>query len=1248
MSLDNISISNKYWGYEVLFTSFFLRLISILFFTSLFCTAYAQNNKYQFSHLDINNGLSHNQVNCIYKDSKGFMWFGTLSGLNRFDGYNFKIFKHDEKNKSSIIDDYIVNIFDGPDQKLWVLTRNGYSIYDPETEQFSRDLSPILLKITKRPYVAIPKILKDSKGNFWFVSTDSGVYKYNELSGQSLHYSHNAGTQVSLFSNSVVDIAEDSKGNIWFVYNTGVIEKLDIKLNKITYRTTLISRAENNKVRTYSITIDCDNDVWFYAPFADMGVYYLNPLTNKLRYIDSKTKGVRLNNNIINNIVQADDGLIWIATDHGGINVLDKKDFKITYLLNRVDDSKSLAQNSVTLYRDNSGIMWAATFKEGISYYHKNIFKFPLYRHFASDPNSLNFEDVDSFAEDKLGNLWIGTNGGGLIYFNRSTGKYTQYRHDPNNSSSLSNDIIVSLYIDHDQKLWIGTYFGGLDSFDGKTFTHYIHNDKIATSISDNRIWCIIEDASHRLLIGTFAGGLDIFDRSRKIFYHPYDQTKIQSPFVTAIFEDKEGNIWIGGYFGVDVIMKRTGSIIHYIHNSQNINSLVGDNVNGIIQDGRGLIWIATRNGLSIFDPKTSRFTSLKKENGLPDNSISAILEDNQKNLWVSTSNGLCRVTVLPHRGGYNFEFKNFDDSDGLQGREFNINAALKTSKGELIFGGGHGFNIFDPLTILPDNSKPKLVFTDFQLFNKIVSPGENIQGHVILPKAILATHTITLYHSENVFTFEFAALNFFNPSKIKYRYTLDGFDKGWLTADNTVRKATYTNLDGGDYVFKVQASNPNGAWNPDIISLKIVVKPPFWKSSVAYIIYILVVIGGIFLLRRRGIQKIRRQFIAEQKIKETEQMIEHERREVERIHEIDKLKIKFLTNVSHEFRTPLSLIMAPVDKLLVHELGANQKQQLDMIKKNARRLLNLVNQLLDFRKMEVHELTLHTRPGDIIEFVKEIVLSFGDIADKKGLALVFDTEVDTFKTRFDHDKIERIIFNLLSNAFKFTHSGGQVSVLLSLVEKPSAPNLQFIEIKIIDTGIGIPKDKQQMIFDRFFQDSLPDSILNQGSGIGLAITKEFVSMHDGEISVESEPGQGSCFTIRLPMPINDSEESNDIIDDEQLYETLVLTNADMAKASSKTIKKQTVLLVEDNEDFRFYLKDNLKESFHIIEAPNGKEGWQKALALHPDIIVSDISMPEMNGKELCQKIKNDERTSHIPIILLTALIGEEEELKGT
>lgn len=1225
----------------------------IYLFLSLSLLGFTQSSKYQFSHLDVSNGLSHNQVNCFLKDSKSFIWVGTMVGLNRFDGYTFKNFKHDSKNPHSLIDNYIVNISEAPDQKLWINTRSGLTVYNPVLEEFE-EIKPQLEKYHIPEGKTIEKVYSDRLGSYWFLTVGSGVFHYSSNSQLTVHYDHHAVKTLQLISDSVTDLSRDTYGNIWLVYANGEIEKIDKSTNKITYKTSLLKNAGQGKNRIYSILIDKENEIWLYSTNCTQGAYCINPGKNSILHYQKDSGITRLNSNIINNIIQDEEGKIWIATDHGGINVIDKTSQRITYLMNREDDNKSLKQNSVILYKDNLGIIWAGTFKEGISYYHKNIIKFPLYRHYASDSKSMKSEDIDKFAEDNAGNLWVGTNGGGLIYFNRKTGNFTQYKHHDDDKNSLSNDIIVSLLIDRNKKLWIGTYFGGLDCFDGKIFHHFRHSDSNEKSISDDRIWDIFESSTGKLFIGTFAGGLNVLDPGKMVFTHPYSIQEIRSPYISKIIEDRNLNQWVAGYLGVDEIKAGSAAIIHYAHDENNANSLVSNNVNTLLADSRGLIWIGTRDGMSIFNEKTGKFRTLRKENGLSDDVILHILEDNNHTIWVSTSSGLTNIHLTASNTGFALRFKNYTEKDGLQGRGFNGNAGFKTREGELIFGGPHGFNLFDPAVINSTIDRPVLLFTGFSLFNKPINANQPVDGHTILSKSITETKSIVLHHDENVFTIEFAALNFFDADKMKHQYMMEGFDKDWTTVENTNRSATYTNLDAGDYVFKVRAFSSDKYTNPEMIRLKIKILPPVWKSNFAYGFYAFSFIGFLFYSRRRGIYRLKREFAEEQQKLEAERALDQERSEVKRMHDLDLMKIKFLTNVSHEFRTPLSLIMAPVDKMLKGATDDDQKVQINMIKTNARRLLNLVNQLLDFRKMEVQELKLHRSSGDFVAFVREVSTSFTDIAEKKNVTFLFDTEIDVLQSSFDHDKIERILFNLLSNAFKFTPGGGHVSVLLNLDLIKSTQISKLVEIKIIDTGIGIAPEFLEKIFDRFFQNKINGILLNQGSGIGLSITREFVKMHDGTISVESETGQGSCFTVQMALPVMPViaprflfSDSDALLIEKPGDDSDIISKSGILAPQCIKNKRTTVLIAEDNDDFRFYLKDNLKDNFTIIEACNGKDGWQKALALHPDLVVSDISMPVMDGIDLCKKIKNDKRTCHIPVILLTALVGEEAHVKG-
>ena len=428
--------------------------------------------------------------------------------------------------------------------------------------------------------------------------------------------------------------------------------------------------------------------------------------------------------------------------------------------------------------------------------------------------------------------------------------------------------------------------------------------------------------------------------------------------------------------------------------------------------------------GISIFNSKTGKFINLTKQDGLPDNTIIDLQEYDKNNVWVSTPNGLSDIVVDRNQNGLKFHFVNYNETEGLQGREFTENSSLKTRQGELVFGGGNGFNIFKPSNLRTNKNIPNLVFTDFQVFNQSVSAGEKVNGRVILPESITGLKSLTLKYNDNVFSIEFAALNYFNPDKVKYQYMMEGFDKDWITADNKIRKATYTNLDASDYVFKVRATS-NENWSNKELTLNISILPPFWKTAWAYLLYALLITGALLYLRHRGIEKLRSQF-----------SIEKEREEAHRMHELDLMKIKFFTNVSHEFRTPLSLIMAPVDKILKQIPEPEIQRQLMLVNRNAKRLLNLVNQLLDFRKMEYQELKLHEKRGDIISFIKDLSFAFTDVADQKNIKFIFDSEIDSFYTSFDHDKIERILFNLLSNAYKFTPEGGQVSVLLNVIDK--------------------------------------------------------------------------------------------------------------------------------------------------------------------------------------------------------------------
>ncbi|WP_229206881.1 hybrid sensor histidine kinase/response regulator transcription factor [Dyadobacter crusticola] len=1184
----------------------------------------AQSTPYRFMKLDATSGLSNNQVTCFLKDSRGYMWFGTISGLNRYDGRNVRVFRNDIRDSSSVQNNHIIKLFEDPQGRIWVTTIEGISIFDPEKESFIRNTIDYVRRFGL-PDAAVSNIVKESPGKYWFVHDSTGIYQYRQ--GRSTRYLHYRRSD-----NRIAAIGRDHKGDLWVVHRNGVLDQIDGKSHRLLYRNTALRQRNPGQQLPYSITIDRDGDLWIYVLRANSGVHYFNAEKKAFTHIDKNTPGPKLNSNIIQGIVEGNNGLIWIGTDHGGINILDKQKWQISYLVHDIDNKKSLSQNTInSLYKDDSGIIWTGTYKDGINYYHENIFRFPIYEHNRSKAASLPFNDLNRFAEDERGNLWLAANGGGLIYFDRQKNTFKSYLHKSGDANSIGSNVIVSLLIDSQKKLWIGTYYGGLSCFDGKTFKTYRHNPADKNSIADDSIWEIFEDSKGQLWIGTLNGGLDRLDRSTGIFTHYASgaPNSVHASYVSEITEDKAGKIWVGTSYGLERYDYATNRFQHFLSDAESDSALSNNLVHAIFEDDRGLLWIGTHEGLNLYDQEKQNFRTLRKEDGLPDNTILSITQDRRGNLWLGTTNGISKMQVSGAAGKWQFSFINYDESDGLQGKEFTENAALTTRSGQVIFGGSKGFNLFDPESITSSNAMPKVILSELYLFNKKVGIGKESDGSVILEKALNQSSQITFKHHQNVLSIEFSALNFFHPEKNRYRYQLEGFDKEWITAIDKSGRATYTNLDPGTYVFKVTASNNDGVWSPRGAELKIVILPPWWQTWTAVACYILLIAVVLYLSRREILRRERMRFEHQQ-----------ERKEAQRMHELDQMKINFFTNVSHEFRTPLTLILSPIENMVRETDEPRRQSQLNLIYRNAKRLLNLVNQLLDLGKLEFQELRFNPREGDILRFIRETTFSFSDLSEKKHVKLSFESQVKELITLFDEDKLEKILFNLLSNAFKFTPENGTVKVTTNIIRNQE--QLTLLEINVMDTGIGIPAEKQEKIFDRFFQNELPVSMVNQGSGIGLSITREFVRIHGGTITVSSAPDQGSCFTVTLPAP-----DPREAAPDPKTVPGQDAASASAEQSAELLAERPKILLVEDHADFRHYLKENLSEKYQILEAADGKQGLKNALGELPDLIVSDVMMPEMNGIELCRRLKENAATSHIPVLLLTARNSEEQKLEG-
>jgi len=1208
--------------------------------------AYAQDQKINFTSLTSKDGLSSNVVTAIVKDRYGIMWFATEDGLNKYDGTSFTVYRHIAADTTSLPTNDVVALHEDHSGTLWVGT-NGGSVcsYDRQKDSFRR--LPFQKGFDRKNNV-IRAITSDYLGQVW-ISNVNGLSVLDPKSGKLTHIPLGPPESGRLASKAVLSLFEDSRLRLWVGSAEGLFLYNRAKNSFVHYLHGPgdAGSLAGNAVRC--IEEDANGSIWVGT---DGGLSQLLPDGRKFRNFKYGSGKKSISSSDIYSVVADPNGKLWLGTEEG-INILDTHSGDIIVYKPDSRNIYGLARKSVRcIYIDDLGTHWISTFKGGINKSDINLNLFNLKRSNPFDDQGLSAPNVTSFAETDNGDVFVGTDGGGLNLYDRVKGVFRHFNLRPKNSAATSDLAILSLEMSRDKRLWIGTYVNGLFALDIRTgkYEQFVKGRK-GESLINNNVFCLKEDSKGNLWIGTNGDGISVYNPKTKTFSDIHksgsSEGTLRLPvngYIRAIEEDSRGNIWIGSHgSGIAVFNPRTRSFKLY---DKTHSKLPNDVVLCVITDRSKNIWVGTRGGLSLFDERTGQFTSFSEKDGLSNGVVYDIVEDRRGLLWISTNSGISSFDPKTRK------FNNYNAYNGVQNSNFNSGAGLRTLDGELFFGGQDGFNHFNPANLKINTNVPPVLITALKVDNKSVGPAEESPIH----EHISVARDIYLDYSQN-FSLDFVALSYVIPQQYRYLYKLQGFDKSWNNVGSS-RIASYTNLDPGEYEFKVRASNADGDKFGEITTVRIHVKPPFWLTIYAYIFYFAAALGIVLYARYRGIQKLKNKFRAEQEKVKARQLLEAERKEAERLHELDMLKIKFLTNLSHEFRTPISLIMGPVDTLLSEEKFESGSKHLNMIKRNARRLLNLVNQLLDFRKMEEQELRLSLSDGELISFVKDVSELFKDLSSRKNIRLIFDTRIDCFYTLFDHDKLERILFNILSNAFKFTQGGGTIKVGVEIEDGTINTQDSGIIITVSDTGIGIPHDKKEKIFNRFFQGDANTSILNQGSGIGLSITREFVKMHGGSISVESEQGKGSTFVIRFPFIAEASQEATAVnlpraatteqvrirVEEEK---PAILTGKETEAEDTLSRDMPTILLVEDNDDFRFYLKDNLKNFYRVYEASNGKEGWQKALAHHPQIIVSDISMPFMDGIELCNKVKADKRTSHIPIILLTALTGEEEQIRG-
>lgn len=1165
---------------------------------------------YQFKHLEVSDGLSNNSVNTICKDRDGFMWFGTTTGLNRYDGYTFKIYQHAENDPGSLPDNYITDIVEMPDGRFWINTGRGYVLFDKERDCFITDVTGFMKNLESG---GVPEqVFVDREGNTCLSVAGEGCYRYKE-GGKRLFFSY---VEHSLPEHGVTQIAECSDG-LLLIYNTGLLVCLDRATLAIKWKSDEIKKyIPAGKTIEFSLFVDRDNCIWAYSL---MGIWAYDCGTKSWRTDLTGIWSSRLDV-IIHAVAQDIEGRIWVGKDYDGIDVLEKETGKVTSLVAHDDNGRSLPHNTIyDLYADRDGIMWVGTYKKGVSYYSESIFKFNMYE----------WGDITCIEQADENRLWLGTNDHGILLWNRSTGKAEPFWRDA--EGQLPNPV-VSMLKSKDGKLWVGTFNGGLYCMDGSRVRSY--KEGAGNALASNNVWALVEDDKGRIWIASLGGGLQCLEPLSGTFetYTSNNSALLENNVTSLCWVDNNTLFFGTANQGVGMMDMRTREIKKIQGQSGNVK-LSNDAVNHVYKDSRGLVWIATREGLNVYDTRRHMFLDLSPVAEAKGNFIAAITEDQERNMWVSTSRKVIRVTVASDgKGGYLFDSRAYNSEDGLQNCDFNQRSIKTLHNGIIAIGGLYGVNVFAPDHIRYNKMLPNVMFTGLSLFDEAVKVGQLYGGRVLIKKELNDVENVEFDYKQNIFSVSFASDNYNLPEKTQYMYKLEGFNNDWLTLPLGVHNVTFTNLAPGKYVLRVKAINSDGYVGIKEATLGIVVNPPFWMSWWAYLLYTVGLVIVLFLARYRMLKREREKFHLQQ--------IENE---VAKNEEINNMKFRFFTNVSHELRTPLTLIISPLEGMLKETTDELQSTRLQLMYRNAQRLLHLVNQLLDFRKGEMSTHQLSLSEGDIISYVHSVCNSFLLMADKKHIQFSFFSGIDTFSMAFDADKVGKIVMNLLSNAFKFTPEGGRVTVMIEHV----AGTPDILEIKIADTGIGISDVDKEHIFERFYQADHKGVEETTGNGIGLSLVRDFVTLHEGEVKVFDNIGMGSVFVIQFPVKhvetqVQLPEERGIPVGDEEDKEM-------KEEAREETERKNfpLLLIVDDNEDFRIFMRYSLELQYRVKLAVNGKEAWEMMQEELPDLVISDVMMPQMDGNELCRLIKQDKRTAHIPVILLTARQNTEAKLEG-
>ncbi len=1173
----------------------------------------ANSSEISFDYFLQEDGLPNNRVQCIYQDKKGWMWIGTSQGLSRFDGYSFVNFLPNPADSNSLTGNLVRVITEDKKGNLLIGTENGgLNIFNRQKERFSQPYQNH--EEFRMKEVSVNAIVLDKDGNTW-LGTDFNVCIIDTAGNLFPVHPKTINPDIQFEGNFVRNLQFDRKGRLWIGTNKGIFiyhpSSNEIELFNLPF-------GENVNREIWELYLDEEGLIWIGT--YSSGAFLVDPEIKKIQSIVLEPVVER--SETVRCISKGVFGEYWIGT-RGGLYVYSKSRGVTGFYRHDERRPRSLSNNSIlSVFNDNKGETWIGT-RGGLNLLAKSKQVFHNFGALPGDNAYLNSSTVWAFWMDEKGKIWIGTEDGGINIYDPVTETYRYLKSDDNNRNTISQDCIKAFQEDGKGNLWVGTFLGGIDviNLQSGNISHFKHDPDIPGTLSDNRVWDILRDKNGDFWVAT-TGGVDKFNKETNSFKHISQISGDDQ--VSWIEEDSNGNLWFGSTNEVIIFNSQENTIQRYFEHPQSM-----------FEDSKRRIWITTiDNGIALYNIGSGAVKYYNEKDGLANNQALCILEDNEHNLWVSTSNGLSKFN--PENGS----FQNFSSRDGLSNNQFCARAAYKTPNGQLLFGSVSGYNMFDPAEIKSDENNIPIVFTDLKIFNKSVPIGNDKKS--VLSKSISETEHLVLNFDQNVFTLEFAALNYVNSNKNLYTYKLEGFNHDWIEPSRT-RTATYTNLDPGDYTLRIKRLG-QGIQNEDNeLQLNITILPPIWKTNWFLSLFFVLIIFLIYTLVRFVInrEKIKNQLVLE-------------RINAKKLHEIDMMKLKFFTNISHEIRTPLTLILGPLEKLQGKDVTQNDiKENLRLMYRNAKNLDKLISQLLDFRKLQTGNLKLNLTEGDIVDFIRNIVNSFNDYALEKEINLKFNTLKKGLTAAFDPDKTEKILNNLISNAFKFTDRGGTVSVNFSLVFdttdddfEDNGKEKQFVEISVKDTGKGIALNNINRIFQRFFQPDNEEA--NSGVGIGLALVKELVEIHHGNIFVTSKPGKGTKFTFRIPY-ISELvvKPSSAQADDEMQDDTFISLTETWLDETRKNLHSKIMLIVEDNADVRHFIANQFSSAFKIIEAKNGEVGWKIALEVIPDIIISDIIMPQTDGYELCELVKSDERTSHIPVILLTALHSKEHEIKG-